>query len=67
MAKLDDDSLMPWGKHKGLLMAEVPDSYLLWLYQEKRAKGNVLDYIEDNLDAILANLGKTFKDLEDHE
>jgi hypothetical protein len=24
---------MPWGKHKGKLLTEVPRSYLLWAYQ----------------------------------
>ena len=33
-----------------------PDSYLAWLYTAKKAKGDVLEYIEDNLDAIKSNL-----------
>lgn len=32
--KLTDESLMPFGKHKGEKMANVPASYLLWLYDE---------------------------------
>lgn len=56
MAKFNDDSLMPWGKHKGVRLTEVPDQYLLWLYKARKAKGDVLDYIEDNLDAIKSNL-----------
>lgn len=31
MEKLTDNSPMPWGKHKGTAMANVPAHYLLWL------------------------------------
>ena len=31
MDKLEDDSPMPFGKHKGELLEDVPASYLLWL------------------------------------
>jgi uncharacterized protein (DUF3820 family) len=27
---MTDESLMPWGKHKGEKMANVPPEYLLW-------------------------------------
>ena len=55
---LDDNSPMPWGKYKGQNMGSVPDSYLLWLYKENKAKGDVLEYIEDNLDAIKNNINE---------
>lgn len=29
---MTDISLMPFGKHKGEKMANVPPEYLLWLY-----------------------------------
>lgn len=29
---LKDDNLMTFGKHKGVKLGDVPDSYLLWLY-----------------------------------
>ncbi len=54
---MDDNSLMPFGKHKGTKLANVPGSYLVWLYEN----GDVLkyerfkdlrDYIRDNLDAL---------------
>lgn len=47
MAKLDDNSEMPFGKHKGMKMIDVPASYLLWLYDNDLKDGNVKDYIED--------------------
>jgi uncharacterized protein (DUF3820 family) len=49
---LTDESKMPWGKHEGEKMANVPPDYLLWLYENKKCYGDVKDYIKDNLDAI---------------
>lgn len=50
--KLTDESLMPFGKYKGEKMANVPASYLIWLYDENKCNRNVREYIEDNLDVI---------------
>ena len=52
MSALSDESLMPWGKHKDKRMIDVPAHYLLWLYDEKKCAGEVLAYIEDNLDVL---------------
>ena len=53
MEQLEDDSLMPWGIHKGKKMEKVPAAYLLWLYDNKKCgEGNVKDYIIDNLDVL---------------
>ena len=55
MQKLTDESLMPWGKHKGEKMANVPAKYLLWFHNNKNLQnGNVKNYILENLDALLA-------------
>lgn len=29
-----DEKVMPWGKHKGQKLKELPASYLLWLYEQ---------------------------------
>jgi len=50
--KLSDSSLMPWGKHKGIKMANVPASYLLWLYENDKCDNLVKNYIRDNLDVL---------------
>ncbi|WP_071146711.1 putative quorum-sensing-regulated virulence factor [Bacteroides ihuae] len=58
--KLTDESLMPFGKYKGKKMANVPASYLMWLYDEWTLPNprfgsinrEVKEYIEDNLDVI---------------
>lgn len=59
--KLTDESLMPFGKYKNEKMANVPSSYLLWLYNNPDPNYNqwssirsreVREYIEDNLDCL---------------
>lgn len=42
---------MPFGKHKGRLLGNVPAKDLLWLYDNGRA-GRIKKYIEDNLDVL---------------
>lgn len=49
---LNDDSLMPYGVHKGEKMANVPATYLMWLYNENKCNKDVRDYIDDNLDVL---------------
>lgn len=31
---MDDESLMPFGKYKGLRLGDVPDDYLLWFLKQ---------------------------------
>lgn len=57
---------MPFGKYKGVEMANVPGDYLLWLYAEYTAPNprfgfinqSVKAYIEDNLDVIKKEVRK---------
>lgn len=55
---LTDTSEMPWGKHQGKAMIEVPADYLLWLYDNNKCSGSVLDYIKDNLDVLKKEAGR---------
>ena len=49
----DDDTLMPFGKHKGDSLEDVPAYYLCYLYDETIIKDNdLLLYIEDNLELL---------------
>ena len=50
--RLEDNSLMPWGKYKGEKMANVPATYLMWLYNNEKCNAEVQAYIEDNMDAL---------------
>ena len=56
-----DSTPMPWGKHKGVALANVPDSYLLWIWESflpstRASNKQLFKYIADNLDAIKANI-----------
>lgn len=60
---LTDESPMPFGKHWGTKMANVPASYLLWFRENtQRNQGPmgraVLKYIEENLEVIKSQLKK---------
>jgi hypothetical protein len=52
--QLTDTSLMPFGKHKGEKLANVPASYLLWAFDNLQLSDNLKKYIKDNKDALLA-------------
>ncbi len=46
---LTDDSPMPFGKHKGVPMKDVPASYLLWLDDNANNLSlNMITYISEN-------------------
>lgn len=53
---LTDESLMPYGKYKDYKMANVPASYLMWLYDNNKCDKAVRWYIERNMDAIQLEL-----------
>lgn len=53
--ELTDLSPMPFGKHRGEAMQDVPASYLHWLWTEGgngNMHGPVADYIRRNLHAL---------------
>lgn len=61
----DDDSIMPFGKHKGKTLEDVPASYFIWLQGELRNKSRLnqyekalLDYIIDNQDVLDKQAGE---------
>ncbi len=56
MENITDKTQMPWGKFKGMKMANVPSSYLKWLYDNNYGDAAIRGYIESNLDDILKNL-----------
>lgn len=54
---MKDTDLMPFGKHKGIAMANVPASYLFWLWENasvgvRKGFPQVFHYIKDNLQVI---------------
>lgn len=57
MKQLTDDDKMPFGKYKGVVMADVPATYLHWLWTEGGMKNkvktsDVAQYIAENIDAL---------------
>ena len=58
---LKDDSIMPWGIHKGKKMANVPDDYLLYLWENGKCSGEVKLYIKKNLEVIKSNINMNLK------
>jgi uncharacterized protein (DUF3820 family) len=47
-SKMKDTDLMPYGKYKGEKMANLEASYLIWLFENNKAFGDVLKYIRAN-------------------
>lgn len=52
MEKLTDNSLMPFGAHKGTKLANVPAEYLLYIDKNFSLQHNLKTYIEENRDAL---------------
>jgi uncharacterized protein (DUF3820 family) len=54
MKELDDLDPMPFGKHRGIPMQDVPARYLHWLWTNgaDKEKSQVADYIRRNLNAL---------------
>lgn len=52
--KLTDQSAMPFGKHAGLKMEDVPAKYLLWLWDNgvHREKSPLSEYIRESFSAL---------------
>jgi hypothetical protein len=46
--KYTDESLMPFGQHKGEKLANVPARYLLYILENFKLHDNLKKYIEDN-------------------
>lgn len=56
---LHDNSLMPFGKHKGKALVNIPAHYFIWLYNDGCTHPGVKKYIIDNLDALQKEANKT--------
>jgi uncharacterized protein (DUF3820 family) len=56
MDKLNDDSLMPFGKYKGEKMANVPAAYLIWLLDNNKCNEPVKFYIQENIEVLKSEM-----------
>lgn len=54
LPKLRDESILNWGKkYNGVKLANVPNSYLKFIYEEKyNIPPDLKEYIEDNWEVI---------------
>lgn len=46
------ESIMPFGKHKGKRLDEIPDGYWIYQYDRGQLKGELLKYAEENVSII---------------
>lgn len=54
MVHYTDTSVMPFGKHQGTALANVPADYLIYIYDHDYLAGNIMlkRYIEENLQGL---------------
>lgn len=45
---MNDNTPMPFGKHEGVALANVPPSYLIFIYDTHKCSGDLRKYIHDN-------------------
>jgi uncharacterized protein (DUF3820 family) len=55
---LKDDSLMPYGRHRGKKMKDVPIKDLVWLIENGRCSMAVVNYMMNNWVAICKEMGR---------
>ena len=44
----DDKSLMSFGKYKGVELGKIPDSYLIYIYNNGLKHNHLIDYIQSS-------------------
>lgn len=52
MEKLNDNSIMPTGAHKGKTLENVPANYLIWCYDNNKLSPALREYVEENRDVL---------------
>lgn len=60
MGIFTDESPMPFGKHKGEKLANVPADYLLYIYGISYSQG-LKDYIDENRDVLNTEIQRNEK------
>ena len=46
--KATDETIMPFGAHKGKKLANVPADYLNWMYENNKLFPYLAEYVKDN-------------------
>ncbi len=50
--EMTDESRMPFGKFKGMKLANVDSNYLLWVAEQSWCSKELKQYIEDNREVL---------------
>lgn len=50
--------ILQFGPYKGEDIEDVPDKYLLHLYEQGKTYGKLKAYLDDNIDAIRHNIAE---------
>jgi len=56
LPELTDQSLMPFGKHQGEKLVNVPARYLLYIFENFTLHDNLRAYIKKNKDVLEAEV-----------
>jgi len=63
LPELTDQSLMPFGKHQGEKLANVPARYLLYIFENFTLHDNLKAYIKKNKDVLEAEVKRANKQM----
>lgn len=55
---MTDNSIITFGIHKGSKLANVPASYLIFLYNAGKCSDELREYIEDNMAVLREETSK---------
>jgi len=64
--KVLTDLPIPFGEHKNSKIANAPNDYFRFLYENNIKEGNLKNYIENNIEAIYNNTN-IIKDIENND
>ena len=65
-----DETIMPWGDHRGLLLKDVPASYKAWLLEQRHWLPDwpgLDSYLQRHKDEILKEAEGTFSETGEKE
>lgn len=46
---MNDNTILTFGTHKGKALANIPDSWFIWMYDNGKLSGELKKYAEDNI------------------
>lgn len=58
---MTDNSVMPYGKYKGVKIANIPADYLIWIFENNKCTPEVAKYIGENIDVLKTEINRNRK------